>query len=224
MNASDADSSARRLSPGGADAEETGAPGYIACHDCDLIHRIVRLGDGQTARCTRCGSVLYRQRRNSLDRSLTLTLTGLILFAISNAFPFMTIEIEGRSQHNTLLSGVAAFWQSGYEGLSVLVFLMSIMLPLVTLLSMLYVLLPLKLGRKPWRLASMFRLIETVRPWAMMEVYMLGVLVALVKLADFATVIPDKALYSFAALIIVTAASSAALDPRIVWEALSEKS
>ena len=69
----------------------------------------------------------------------------------------------------------------------------------------------------------MFRLMETVRPWAMMEVYMLGVLVALVKLADFATVIPDLALYSFAALIIVTAASSAALDPRIVWESLSEK-
>ena len=223
MTVSDEISGAHAPPPGGSGARETAAPGYIACQDCDLIHRIVPLGDGQTARCTRCRAVLYRQRRNSLDRSLTLTITGLILFGISNAFPFMTIEIEGRSQHNTLISGVAAFWQTGYEGLAALVFLMSIMLPLVTLLSMLYVLLPIKLGRRPWKLAPVFRLLETVRPWAMMEVYMLGVLVALVKLADFATVIPDKALYSFAALIIVTAASSAALDPRIVWEKLSEK-
>jgi paraquat-inducible protein A len=136
----------------------------------------------------------------------------------------MTIEIEGRSQHNSLISGVIAFWQSGYEGLSVLVFLMSVMLPLMTLLSMLYVLLPLKLGRRPWKLAPVFRIVEAMRPWAMMEVFMLGVLVALVKLADFATVIPGVALYTFGALIIVTASSSAALDSRIIWEKLSERS
>lgn len=224
MSTSTSDISGLGLAEDDASDLPRGAAGYIACQDCDLIHKIVLLGDGETARCTRCGAVLYRQKRNSLDRSLTLTITGLILFGISNAFPFMTIEIEGRSQHNSLISGVIAFWQSGYEGLSVLVFLMSIMLPLMTLLSMLYVLLPLKLGRRPWKLAPVYRIVEAMRPWAMMEVFMLGVLVALVKLADFATVIPGVALYTFGALIIVTAASSAALDSRIVWEKLSERS
>lgn len=202
-------------------SKEDGASGIIACHECDLIHTIVSLGHGETAKCTRCGAVLYRQKRDSLDRSLNFTVTGLILFALSNAFPFMMIEIEGRRQSNTLISGAVEFWQSGFEGLAVLVFLMSILLPLLTLLGMLYILLPIKLGRRPWRLTSIFRYIETLRPWAMMEVYILGVLVALVKLADFATVIPGLSLYTFAALIIVTAAASAAFDPRIVWEKLS---
>jgi paraquat-inducible protein A len=195
--------------------------GSIACHECDLIHKVVPLGYGQSAKCTRCGAVLYRQKRDSLDRSLNFTVTGLILFALSNAFPFMTIEIEGRRQSNTLISGALEFWRSGFEGLAVIVLLMSVLLPLFTLLGMLYILLPLKLGRRPWRLRSIFRYLEVLRPWAMMEVYMLGVLVALVKLADFATVIPGLSLYAFAALIIVTAAASAALDPRIVWAKLS---
>lgn len=194
---------------------------YIACHECDLIHKIVMLAHGQSAKCTRCGAVLYRQKRDSIDRSLNFTVAGLILFGLSNAFPFMTIEIEGRRQQNSLISGAVEFWQSGFEFLAALVFVMSVLLPLVTLLGMLHVLLPIRLNRRPWRLAPIFRILVTMRPWAMMEVYMLGVLVALVKLADFATVIPGISLYSFVALIIVTAAASAALDPRIVWENLS---
>lgn len=195
--------------------------GLIACHECDLIHKIVLLAHGQSARCTRCGAVLYRQKRDSVERSLTLTITGLILFVLSNAFHFMTIEIEGRVQHNTLISGSVHFWTSGFEGLAILVFLVGVMLPLLTLLGMLYILLPIKLDREPPVLAPAFRFVNALRPWAMMEVYMLGVLVALVKLADFATVIPGISLYAFAALIIVTAAASAALDPRIVWEKLT---
>ena len=197
------------------------AAGMIACHECDLIHKIVLLEHGETAKCTRCGAVLYRQKRDSVDRSLTLTITGLILFVLSNAFHFMTIEIEGRVQHNSLISGSVHFWTSGFEGLAVLVFLVGVMLSLLTLLGMLYILLPIKFGGHPPALASSFRFVNALRPWAMMEVYMLGVLVALVKLADFATVVPGTSLYAFAALIVVTAAASAALDPRIIWEKLS---
>jgi len=207
-------------------ASEGGEPSVarlIACHECDLLHNVVPLAHGQSAKCTRCGAVLYRQKRDSIDRCLNFVVTGLILFFLANAFPFMTIEIEGRRQSNTLIAGALEFWRSGFEELAVIVFLMSVMLPLVTLLGMLHILLPIKLNRRPWRLALIFRWVETLKPWAMMEVYMLSVLVALVKLADFAEITPGLSLYCFTALIVVTTAASAALDPRIVWEKLPVK-
>ena len=193
----------------------------VACHECDLVHRVQPLGAGETAKCTRCGAVLFRHKRNSLDRVLALSLTGLILFLLSNAFPFMVFELEGRGQQNTLISGTLEFWRSGYWELAVLVFLVSILFPLMHICLMLYVHAPLKLGRIPWKVPAAFRFLNALKPWAMMEVYMLGVLVAIVKLSDLASIEPGVAFYSFAALIIVSAAANAHLDPRVVWERLA---
>ena len=192
----------------------------IACHECDVLHRVRLLEHGDAAKCTRCGATLYQQKRDVLDRTITLALTGLVLFVLANAFPFMTFEMEGRDQTNTLISGTIEFWNGDYWGLAILVFLTSIMIPLSSLLALLYVLLPIKLGYTPWQFTHAFRFVETVRPWAMMEVYLLGVIVAIVKLTDFATIELGTALYCFSALIIVTAAANAAMDPRIVWEKL----
>jgi paraquat-inducible protein A len=88
----------------------------------------------------------------------------------------------------------------------------------VKLAGILYVLVPLKMGKRPWMLAKSFRMLDVLHPWGMTEVYMLGVFVAYVKLSDLATVTPGIALYSFGVLLIVSAAATASLDPRIVWD------
>ncbi len=197
-----------------------GAFSLIACHDCGLLHRERPLPDGGAAKCTRCGAVLYKARRNSLDRTLMLSLAALIFFVLANVYPFMTFKMEGRAQASTLITGVMELYEADLWPLAVVVFCGSILLPLVKVLSMLAVLLPLKLGRRPRHLAAAFRLVEILQPWAMMEVYLLGVFVAYVKLIELATIELGVALYSFVALIVLLAAADAALDPRVVWQRL----
>ena len=168
---------------------------WIACHDCDLLQRKIPIEIGAVARCTRCGAELYRQKRDSLEHTLMFTLAGLIFFILANVYPFMTFELEGREQQNTLATGVKELYENGMLGLSILVFLTSIAFPLLKLSGMAWLLLPLRQGRRPWKLAPVFRMVQTLHPWSMMEVYMLGVLVAYVKLSDLATIVPGIALY-----------------------------
>ncbi len=149
-----------------------------------------------------------------------LALTALILFILANVYPFMTFKLQGRVQESYLITGVEELYVQGFLELSVLVLLTSILLPLVKILGTLYILLPLKLNRRPWKAPQIFRFIEALGPWVMMEVYLLGVIVAYVKLVDMATIVLGIALYSFAALIVLVAAAGMTLDPDEVWERL----
>jgi paraquat-inducible protein A len=197
-----------------------GVSSLIACHECGLLHQERPLPDGASAKCTRCGALLYKARRNSLDRTLMLSLAALICFVLANVFPFMTFKMEGREQLSTLFTGVRELYAADLWPLAVVVFCGSILLPLVKLLSMLAVLLPLKLGWRPRYLPQIFRLVEILQPWAMMEVYLLGVFVAYVKLIELATLELGIAVYAFVALILLLAAADANLDSRVVWERL----
>jgi len=192
----------------------------IACHECDLLHHVEPLPHGAAARCTRCGAVLYQEKRDSLDRALALTMAGLILFILANAFPLLAFKLEGQVKHATLITGVRDLYAQGWGELGLVVFITSVLVPLVYLLGMLYVLLPLKFNRVPWYLAGVFRFVRILQPWGMMEVFMLGILVSVVKLMKMATIVPGISLYCFAVLIFILAGSMASLDPRIVWERL----
>ena len=193
----------------------------IACHECDLLHRIKPLPEGTAAKCVRCGAVLYRQKKDSMDRTLSLTIAGLVLLIVANTFPFLAMKSGGLVQQTTLITGVKQLYAQGMESLALLVFLTSILVPFVQLAGMLYVLVPLKFNRVPWNLALVFRFLRSLQPWGMMEVFMLGILVSYVKLGKMATIVPGLALYSFVVLIFVLAGSAASLDPRIVWDRLA---
>jgi paraquat-inducible protein A len=195
----------------------------IACHECDLIHRIQPLAEGTIARCSRCGASLYRHKRNSLERTLALTLAGLVLFVLANSFPFLSMKIEAQVQESTLFTGIRELYAQGMWQVALLVLLTTILVPLAQLLGLLYVLLPIKLNRRPWKLARVFRLVQNLHPWSMMEVFMLGILVSVVKLAGMASIVPGISLFAFLALIFVLAASSASLDPHLVWERVEFK-
>ncbi len=190
----------------------------IACHECDLLHKIRVTPKGGTARCTRCGAALYQDIPDTVDRTLMLTITGVIFFFIANYYPIMTFKMSGREQSSTLFEGSLELESAGYWELAILVFLCSIMFPALRLGGMLYVLVPLKFGIWAPKMGLVFRWTETLIPWSMMEVYMLGILVAIVKLSDFATIDLGPALYAFVALIVVTAWSGTTLDPRAVWD------
>jgi paraquat-inducible protein A len=192
----------------------------IACHECGMVQHMRALPEGGIACCGRCGATLYRQRRDSIEHTLLLTLAALILFVIANTFPFLTFELEGNADTSTLLSGVRSLYEQGMWPLAVLVLLTATLVPLGWLLSTAYVLLPLWLGHVPWGVAHVLRITELLRPWAMMEVYLLGVIVAYVKLSDLARLELGVALFAFVGLIVVMIAADAALEPHEIWRRL----
>lgn len=196
---------------------------FIACPGCDLLHRRGDARPGTTARCARCGTLLYRDRTAFSDRPLSLVVTGLILLFIANFYPFLTLEIEGRVQETVLLSGIYALYGQGQIVLALLVLLTGVVFPLLQLVGLVYVLLPLRLGMAPPAVTAIYRWTRHIQPWSMMEILMLGILVSLVKLIDMAEVVTGPALYAFMALIFVLPAATTAIDSRRIWETHSMK-
>lgn len=198
-------------------------PQLIACHACDLVHRLGSVPSGGSARCARCGSSLYRPKRDSLDRTLALTLTGAILFLIANTHPFLGFKIGAQTRETTLATGIYQLYQQDMGTIATLVLLTVVLVPAVHLLSMLYILVPLKSRRVPRHMARVLRLVILLKPWGMMEVFMLGILVSMVKLVKMATIVPGVALFAFLGLIFVLAAMAVTLDEHEIWEHIDHR-
>ncbi|MGE0084913.1 MAG: paraquat-inducible protein A [Desulfococcaceae bacterium] len=190
----------------------------IACHECDLLQSLPSVSGNVTLKCRRCGAVLCRKRENSLERTLALTLAGLMLFLLANAFPFLSFKMESQVRETTLITGITELYAQGLEGLALLVFLTTIAVPFLQMSGMLWVLLPLKFGMEAPKMMYVFRFVRGMQPWGMMEVFMLGILVSVVKLSKMAQIVPGIAIFAFLLLIFVQAAASSSLDPHIIWE------
>ena len=191
---------------------------HIACPACDLLHLRRPVPAQTTARCTRCSTVLYRNRGRSLEWALSLVLAASILFTISNLFPFLTLKIEGRTQETVLMTGIVALYDQGQLSLAVLVLLTGMVFPLVQLMGYLFVLLSLYLGFPSTAAAVAYRWVRHIQPWSMLEILLLGILVSVVKLAGMAEVVPGVALFAFMILILLMPAIIVAIDTRSIWD------
>ena len=194
----------------------------IACHECDLLHRVKPLPEKTKARCTRCGSLLYVHYPETVDRTLACAITGLVLLVIANVYPFLSLESQGTVLETTLITGARILSEQNMAGLAMLVLFTSMLIPCVLLGALVYVLWPMKRGHRLPVSRRIFRLALSLRPWSMTEVFLLGILVSVVKLAKMATIIPGTALFSFLALVFVLAAVNVFLDPRTIWEKMDE--
>jgi paraquat-inducible protein A len=162
--------------------------------------------------------VLRKNPRNGLERTLALALAAAVLFAVSNAFPFLSFEMKGRVTQTTLMTGVVDLYRQGKQEIAALVLLTIVLAPMLQLGLLLYVLVPLRWSRVPWRLPEAFRLLRHAQTWSMIEVFMIGILVAITKLMGMATIEPGLAIAAFALLMLVLAAAMASFDPEAVWE------
>jgi paraquat-inducible protein A len=192
----------------------------IACHDCDLLQREPALGPGGTASCLRCGATLFRSHPGGLDRALACTLASIVAFIIANVFPIVGLKVNGELIQTTLIGAARAMNAEGKHSIAALVFFTTMFAPLGQLLAITWLLLPLRAGRVPPGAGPVFRFLLSIRPWGMTEVFLLALLVALVKLAAIATVVPGIALFSFGALMILLAAAASALDTHELWAAI----
>ncbi|GGP24697.1 paraquat-inducible protein A [Silvimonas amylolytica] len=189
----------------------------IACHECDLLLRPPELEAGGVAHCPRCGATLYKSSYRSQERALAFTVSAIILLMLANMFPIMGLQIGGNQVSCTLSSAALMLYHEGMQELGVLVLITTVIVPTAQMLIMLYVLLPLSLGYLPPRIPDMLRMLDMLRPWSMVEVFMLGILVSLTKLTAMATVIPGIALWSFAALMVLITAAMSSFNPRQIW-------
>jgi len=198
-------------------------PTFIACRECDLLLKEIDLAPGKSAVCCRCGATLYRNTPDSLDRTLALTLAAAVLFLIANYYPIMGIDMQGNRTATNLFGAVHSLWDQHMHLVSSLVFVTTILVPTLELSMLLFLLLPLRLELQPPGIALILRILQAIKPWGMVEVFMLGILVALVKLTDSSRIIPGIALWSFGALTLLLAAVAASFNSRDIWERLDWK-
>lgn len=195
----------------------------IACLDCGQIFAYRALAPRETATCVRCGALLYQGRHNMVERALALTVTGVVLFGLTNVFPMLVLRSQGTEVEMHLLGASIAFWREGFPALAVLLFLSTIAFPLLELVVFLVVLLTLRMDWPRGLAIVVYRELREIRPWSMLEVLMLGVLVAVVKLGDLATLTLGVSFWTFSTLIVVFAAIRSVLDPLTVWRQLERR-
>jgi paraquat-inducible protein A len=185
------------------------------CHDCDLLQREPAEPSGAVVKCVRCGAVLYRCNPGNRERTLALTLAAAVLFLIANAFPIVGIETQGQHNASTLLGAVLTLWRD-HDGLVALLVLVTTVLAPATEIAMMIAVLA---ARRPS--IRLLRWLPAIRPWAMIEVFVLGLLVSIQKLSHLAILIPGVALWSFIGLMLLLAAKSATFNARDVWQSVS---
>jgi len=169
-------------------------------------------------RCGRCGCVLHYQGRDVIAIPLALGITATILFVLSNSFPLLEFGLQGHRDSSYLLAGIRELFAQGRPLLASVVLFTTVLAPALHIGLLLYLYLPLALGRRPPGLVAALRLVQAVLPWSMLEIFLLGVLVAGVKLAEQATIEPGPAAWSLGLLVIVLAAASTQVHPHRLWD------
>ena len=190
----------------------------VACPDCDLLQRIPPLEPGGKARCPRCSEVLVNQRAEPLNRPLALAIFAAIAFIIANTTPLMSLTAVGRESSTTISGGAYELWVQGSQITAVMVAFCAVIAPAIHIAFMLVVLLAIRRTPAPRWVGSLLRTAHVVQPWSMTEVMMLGILVALIKIAQLATVVPGIGMYAAFTFILAITAVMVTFDPREVWQ------
>jgi paraquat-inducible protein A len=194
----------------------------IACEFCDLLHAAPVLRPGGKAYCSRCRGVLAKASRNPIEGTLALTLTAGTLLILANVFPFLQISLEGQVSENTIASCVVGLWIGGQPLLALLILFTTIVAPALRIVGLLYVLAPLWAGRVPPGVAPALRFQAGLVSWAMLDVYMLALLVTLVKLSQLGSLQFETGAYCFVALFIALTLLGTSYDREALWQRVEE--
>ena len=193
------------------------------CPECGLFQMVPTMRPGDIAACTRCGALLRRRRRDALGTTLAFSITGLVLFAIAVTTPLLGLRLAGQERNTTLFSLPMAFEDQGIWQLAIVVLVTTLIAPLLKLGLTAGVIIGLQTETAPSTLAAMERWRKRLTPWAMIEVFLLGVFVAYTRMAALAEVQVGVALYALGALMLVIVATDAWLDEHALWEAIGRR-
>jgi paraquat-inducible protein A len=191
-----------------------------ACHECDLLVTIGVLSPGESASCPRCGHVLTTRTRDGYTRALALAIAAGILLVASNAFPFLSLKASGLEQVMTLPESAIELYDDGYWTIAVLVMGPIIVIPALMLSTIVALLVPIRRDRPvPW-LVPAGRMLFAVNSWSMVEVFVVGVLVSLVKIGSMATVVLGISFWSYVGFALCFIATLTNLDRMELWHSI----
>jgi paraquat-inducible protein A len=195
----------------------------VCCPTCDALHEVGPVPDGTRLRCVRCRTVIAVGRPEAILRIVVLSATALILMSIVVFYPFLQLQNGVFTSHASVFETVMSFSEGVMAPLSIAVAAFVIVLPATRLGTLIYALGPLAFDNRPWPGAEFcLRWAEILKPWAMAEIFMVGVAVALVKLADMATLSMGPAFWSFAAMVVITTLKDTQMSKHSIWQALED--
>lgn len=190
--------------------------GLLVCHSCGLLQR----PPAHDCVCLRCGAAVHARKIDSLQRSWAFLLAAYILYIPANLLPIMETRSLFGHQSDTILSGVVYLWLHGSWPIALLIFFASILVPLTKMFALTF-LLVLAQRRSRWRLLErtrLYRVVETVGRWSMVDVYVVAIMVALVQLDALASIVPRAGTVAFGAVVVLTIFAAEAFDPRLTWD------
>ena len=196
--------------------------GMVNCHDCSLLVEAEQVA--VLPRCPRCGAHLHLRKSNSLARTWALVWAAIIFIVPANILPMTVTTTLGAKQADTIMSGVIYFMQSGSWEIAAVIFIASVFVPFVKLCILIFLLLSVRF-RTSWRPKDrtvLYRLTELVGRWSMVDIYVVTILVALVKLGAIAAIEAGPAAVYFAAVVVTTMFAAESFDPRLIWDVLEE--
>jgi paraquat-inducible protein A len=189
------------------------------CETCGLLQSLPPLAPGTSVECFRCGELLEKRRR-SLVPPAAFALAALALYVPANIYPVLKMSLHGAYSENTIWDGVVSLMQYNQWLVAAIVFSASMVVPLLKLVALFFLTtsVALRKGRRLRSKSRIYRFVDAIGPWAMLDVFLVAILVSLVKLGDLAKVIPGPGLIAFAGVVVFTMLASASFDPRLIWE------
>lgn len=201
------------------EAQTARAASLLHCHDCSLLSRPAA-EDAHAPSCPRCGSALHFRKRNSLQRTWALVIAAAICYVPANVLPVMEVTSLGVTQADTIMSGVIYFVQHGDWPLALVIFTASVFVPLAKILILVGLLVSVQ-RRSRWRPVDrtrLYRLTEAIGRWSMVDIFVVAILVALVRLGNLATIQAETGAIFFGAVVVITILAAESFDPRLIWD------
>ena len=191
----------------------------LACETCGLAQRVAPLPPGTVAECVRCGYPVT-SHSYGVDVTAALTIAAMVLYIPANIYPILRMEVYGSYSENTVWDGVLSLWQYNEYFVAIVVFLASIVIPLIKLLGLFFLVISVKWGhgRRLRSRTRIYKFIDAIGPWAMLDVFLLAILVALVKAGGLGRIIPGPGLLAFTLVVVLTILASQAFDTKLIWE------
>ena len=201
------------------------AAGCVACHDCELLCKLPARG-AHAGRCPRCGAELHSRKLRSLERTWAYLLAAVICYLPANLLPIMKVTSLGRGQADTIMSGVVYLLTHGMWPLAIVVFTASICVPVLKLVILVSLLISVHRAShwRPVDRTRLYRLTEAIGRWSMVDVFVVTILVALVRLGNLATVEAQTGAVFFGAVVVLTMLAAESFDPRLIWDRCGARS